>query len=218
LALDKKTWAKQDFQPFSDMIENDLNPEKATDGDYCEEGTSACCQVTSFLYEPWLTVDLEKAQVIRQINFFIPRGKESSVHGAEIRVGNHSDFLDNAVVGHVGNSLEHALGRAYVGRYLTIFIRQKFEELYLCEVEVLEDWQINPYKGPPMAPNKSANDDFLASMISSDPDSDYQSYDVIENSGDDPIDDNDDDDISGFLRRKKSKLPLRKKSSNQRKI
>jgi len=69
-----------------------------------------------------------------------------SLEGAEIRIGNHSDFLANPIAGHISTNQRQALPRAHIGRYVTIQILHRFEELLLCEVEILEDWQIDPYK------------------------------------------------------------------------
>ena len=58
---------------------------QATDGDYCENNSYSCCQITSFLLEPWLTIDLEKPEVVRQINLFTLPNKGIILTGIILR-------------------------------------------------------------------------------------------------------------------------------------
>ena len=85
-----------------------------------------------------------------QINYLLI--SVQSLLGAQIRIGNYSDFKANPIVAYVTlNMGDQALSKAYQGRYLTIMMESKFAELQLCEVEVYENWQIRPFRQSPLS-------------------------------------------------------------------
>ncbi|XP_077868793.1 uncharacterized protein LOC144359476 [Saccoglossus kowalevskii] len=115
---------------------------KAVDGDTSSDYSHHSCMHTQLEYEPWWRVDIEYQCEIQ--NIVITNRQDccsDRLIGAEVRVGNSKSLNEsNILCGTVTrDNIDEVVifcGDA-VGRYVSIQIKDRTDQLHLCEVKVL---------------------------------------------------------------------------------
>ncbi|XP_070555725.1 uncharacterized protein [Ptychodera flava] len=143
----KNVAAGRPSRQSSDKKNKDSGSENAVDGDYGTDAHSGSCSWTNKELEPWWTVDLGETKDIYEVSI---TNREDCcpfrIKNAEIRVGDSQTMEDNPVCG------MRVLGRMtkenpirircgceipMQGRYVSIKLIDREQQLTLCEVEVL---------------------------------------------------------------------------------
>nr|XP_006824444.1 PREDICTED: uncharacterized protein LOC102810371 [Saccoglossus kowalevskii] len=119
---------------------------RAVDGNRHSDFKMKSCAMTLYEYEPWWQVDLRQEFSVFQVS--ITNRQDccaQRLENAEVRVGNDGNILQNAVCGSILSGaivaqeyiqIICACGAPIPGRYVTVQLVAKQEELTLCEVEV----------------------------------------------------------------------------------
>ncbi|XP_005748015.1 uncharacterized protein LOC102212765 [Pundamilia nyererei] len=115
---------------------------KAVDGNRDENYQKWSCTLTLQQSDPWWRVDLGRVYTIGAVAITNIAGFENRLNGAEIWIGNSTNFSDPervrcAVISHIPSGQTFYFPCSSVeGRYVTVFLPGSGKVLNLCEVEV----------------------------------------------------------------------------------
>lgn len=105
--------------------------------------TLRCCSRSGFVWQPWFAIELEATYNVKQVNLKTFTEEAYRLKGAEIRVGDSPNGVDNGLCTIIEKPKENVLqtfscADEVSGKYVSIHVPNKYEDIILCEFEVYQ--------------------------------------------------------------------------------
>jgi len=120
--------------------------------------------------EPWFNVEMEQSYNIRQVNLKTYTEDAYRLTDAEIRVGDSKDIRENEICAVISKRPKAGRLNKYEctgpmrGKYVGVFIPNKYENLMICELEAFQITDLTP-----AASSSSSSSSLSSSFFSSNP-------------------------------------------------